>query len=113
VTTHKHALQQHDYGVVNLIDVDSIQVAENYVFVKFQCLHEALSDSTASAWTRRSYSVSGIKSSKVTHAGRVSGVRLAELNGVSEDQVSKCLYLSLCILTIYRSVERVAGTQTR
>jgi hypothetical protein len=51
-------------------------------------LSEPLSDSTAASWTRRLYSEAGIKSSKVTHAGRVSGARLAELNGVSEDQVS-------------------------
>ena len=51
-------------------------------------LSEPLSDSTAASWTRRLYSQAGIKSSKVTHAGRVSGARLAELNGVSEDQVS-------------------------
>ncbi|EED13539.1 hypothetical protein TSTA_097950 [Talaromyces stipitatus ATCC 10500] len=46
-----------------------------------------LLDSTAASWTRRLYSEAVIKSSKVTHAGRVSGARLAELNGVSEDQI--------------------------
>jgi hypothetical protein len=51
-------------------------------------LSEPLSDSTAASWTRRLYSEAGIKSSKVTHAGRVSGARLAELTGVSEDQAS-------------------------
>jgi len=52
-------------------------------------LAEPLSDSTASSWTRRLYAEAGIKSSKVTHAGRVSGARLAELNGVSEDQIRR------------------------
>ena len=42
-----------------------------------------------SSWTRRLYKVSGIKPSKITHVGRVSGDRLAEANGVSEDQISK------------------------
>jgi hypothetical protein len=50
---------------------------------------EPLSDSTAASWTRRLYSQAGIRSSKVTHAGRVSGTRLAELNGVSEDQIRR------------------------
>ncbi|EED11539.1 hypothetical protein TSTA_008350 [Talaromyces stipitatus ATCC 10500] len=48
---------------------------------------EPLSDSTAAPWTRCLYSEAGIKSSKVTHAGRVSGARLAELNGVSGYQI--------------------------
>jgi hypothetical protein len=48
---------------------------------------EPLSDSTASSWTRRLYAAAGIKTSKVTQAGRGSGARNAELNGVSEDQV--------------------------
>ncbi|EED17238.1 hypothetical protein TSTA_022920 [Talaromyces stipitatus ATCC 10500] len=52
-------------------------------------LTEPLSDSTAASWTRRLYSEAGIKSSKVTHAGWVSGARLAELNGVSEDQIRR------------------------
>ena len=52
-------------------------------------LAEPLSDSTASSWTRRLYGEAGIKTSKVTHAGRVSGARLAELNGVSEDQIRR------------------------
>jgi hypothetical protein len=56
-------------------------------------LQELLSDSTASAWTRRLYDVSSIKCSKVSHAPRISGTRLAELRGVSEDQVSKRFYL--------------------
>ena len=55
-------------------------------------LQETLSDSTASDWTRRLYYTCGIKCSKVTHAGRVSGARLAELNGVAEDQVSYICY---------------------
>jgi hypothetical protein len=50
---------------------------------------ETLSDSTAASWTRRLYAEAGIKSSKVTHAGRVSGARLAELNGVPEDQIRR------------------------
>lgn len=52
-------------------------------------LAECLSDSTAASWTRRLYSEAGIKSSKVTHAGRVSGTKLAEANGVSEDQIRR------------------------
>jgi hypothetical protein len=52
-------------------------------------LVEPLSDSTASSWTRRLYTEAGIRTSKVTHAGRVSGARLAELNGVSEDQIRR------------------------
>ncbi|KAF7125749.1 hypothetical protein CNMCM5793_002042 [Aspergillus hiratsukae] len=52
-------------------------------------LTESLSDSTAASWTRRLCSEAGIKSSKVTHAGQVSGARLAELNGVSEDQIRR------------------------
>jgi hypothetical protein len=52
-------------------------------------LSEPLSDSTAASWTRRLYSQAGIQSSKVTHAGRVSGARLAELNGVPEDQIRR------------------------
>jgi Centromere DNA-binding protein complex CBF3 subunit, domain 2 len=48
-----------------------------------------LSDSTAASWTRRLYSEAGFTTSKVTHAGRVSGARLAELNGVSEDQIRR------------------------
>jgi hypothetical protein len=47
-----------------------------------------LSDSTASSWTRRLFRASGIKGSKVGHAGRVKGGQIAELRGVSEDQVS-------------------------
>ncbi|EED12092.1 hypothetical protein TSTA_001630 [Talaromyces stipitatus ATCC 10500] len=45
--------------------------------LRFLILQE--SNSIAASWTRRLYS-------EVTHVGRVSGARLAELNGVSEDQ---------------------------
>jgi hypothetical protein len=55
-------------------------------------LADPLSDSTALSWTRRLYSEAGIKTSKVTQAGRVSGARLAELNGVSEDQIRRNNY---------------------
>jgi len=63
----------------------------NIKVLKRDNLHisEPLSDSTAASWTRRLYSQAGIRSSKVTHAGRVSGARLAELNGVSEDQIRR------------------------
>lgn len=63
----------------------------NIKVLKRDNLHrtEPLSDSTAASWTRRLYSEAGIKTSKVTHAGRVSGARLAELNGVSEDQIRR------------------------
>jgi hypothetical protein len=50
---------------------------------------EALSDSTAASWTRRLYQEAGIKTSKVTHIGRESGARLAEANGVLEDQIRR------------------------
>lgn len=58
--------------------------------LKRSCNHltEKLSDSTASSWTNRLYKASGIRSSKTTHAGRVNGAQIAELNGVSEDQVN-------------------------
>ena len=66
-----------------------------------------------SSWTRRLYKVSGIKPSKITHVGRVSGDRLAEANGVSEDQISKSTALRLPVLiTVYRFAAGVDGTQT-
>lgn len=56
-------------------------------------LSEPLSDSTAAFWTRHLYNEVGIKGLKVTHAG---WARLAELNGVSEDQANTySIYLSI------------------
>lgn len=52
-------------------------------------LAEPLSNSIASSWTRQLYSEVSIKTFKVTYTGRVSGTRLAELNGVSEDQIRR------------------------
>ena len=48
-------------------------------------LAESLNNNIVSFWTRRLYSEVSIKISKVTYTGRVSGARLVELNGVSED----------------------------
>lgn len=57
-------------------------------------LSESLSDNTASSWTRRLHTEAGIKTSNVTtHAGWVPGAKLAELNGVAEDQVLLFLFL--------------------
>jgi hypothetical protein len=63
----------------------------NIKVLKRNNLHctEALSDSTAASWTRRLHQEAGIKTSKVTHAGRESGARLAEANGVPEDQIRR------------------------
>lgn len=55
-------------------------------------LKESLSDSTASSWTKRLYTLSGIKGSKVTHMPRSSGARIAETNNVPEAQVSVISY---------------------
>ena len=57
---------------------------------------EQLSNSTASDWTCHLYAVSCIKTSKVLHAGQLSGSQLAEANGVPEAEVSSILsvYLS-------------------
>ncbi len=55
-------------------------------------IQDRLSDSTAYNWTARLYKACRIRSSKKTHAGRVSGVRVAEENGVSEDQVYEFLF---------------------
>lgn len=57
-------------------------------------LMESLSSQTLSTWTARLHKASGIHSSKITHAGRVSGARLAEENGVSEEQVMKNSYVT-------------------
>ena len=51
-------------------------------------LEEKLSDSTLSSWTRRIYTASGIKGTKVSHMPRASGTHIAEANNVSEAQVS-------------------------
>ena len=51
-------------------------------------LQELLNSHTASDWTKRLYSIAGLKMSRVSHAPRQSGARLAELNGVTESQVS-------------------------
>ena len=50
-------------------------------------LDQRLSDSTASAWTRRLYALSGIQGSKVTHIPRSSGARITEANNVSKAQI--------------------------
>jgi hypothetical protein len=52
-------------------------------------LNKQLSDSTANSWTRRLYSLSGIKGSKVSHMPRSSGARIAEANNVSEAQIRR------------------------
>ena len=58
-------------------------------------LQELLSSHTASDWTKRLYNVAGLKMSRVSHAPRESGARIAEMNGVVESQVSltPCPYL--------------------
>jgi hypothetical protein len=63
----------------------------NIKVLKRDNLHrtEALSDSTAASWTRRLHCKAGIKTSKVTHAGRESRARLAEANSVPEDQIRR------------------------
>ena len=48
---------------------------------------ERLNSSTASDWTRRLYTIAGLKVSKLSHAPRESGSQIAELNGVVEGQV--------------------------
>lgn len=50
---------------------------------------DELSDSTASQWTKRIFTLLGIRSSKVGHAGRVKGAQIAEARGVGESDVSK------------------------
>ena len=57
-------------------------------------IQDRLSDSTAYNWTAWLYKACGIRSSKKTYAGRVSGARVAEENGVSEDQVYNFLFSS-------------------
>ena len=52
-------------------------------------LDQRLSDSTASAWTRRLYALSGIQGSKVTHMPRSSGARITEANNVSKAQIRR------------------------
>lgn len=49
---------------------------------------EELNSCTAITWTSRLFNTAGLRVSKRTHAGRVSGARIAEEIGVSEEQVS-------------------------
>jgi hypothetical protein len=55
-------------------------------------LQEKLNSDTAADWSKRLYSVAGLRMSKVSHAPRASGAQIAELNGVAEGQVSLCSF---------------------
>jgi hypothetical protein len=61
-------------------------------------IYDKLSDQTASNWTRRLFQASKIHGTKVGHAGRVKGAQIAELRGVSEDQVSIAFFNSILML---------------
>jgi hypothetical protein len=55
-------------------------------------LQEQLNSDTAADWSKRLYSVTGLRMSKVSHAARASGAQVAELNGVAEGQASLCSF---------------------
>ena len=76
---------------------------------------QQLNSDTASGWSKRLYSAAGLRMSKVSHAPRVSGAQLAELNGVTEDQVSQLLrsLLFSANLPARRSAAQGAGITTR
>jgi hypothetical protein len=48
-----------------------------------------LSAQTANSWTSRLYAASGIRTSKISHAPRVAAAQNADMDGVSEGQVSQ------------------------
>ncbi|KAN0085075.1 hypothetical protein V8E54_001542 [Elaphomyces granulatus] len=52
-------------------------------------LQEQLNSDTAADWSKRLYSVAGLRMSKVSHAPRASGAQIAELNGVAEGQIRR------------------------
>jgi len=68
-----------------------------------QHLQSLLNNHTASQWTKKLYNLAGLQMSRVSHAPRQSGARLAELNGVSESQVSSTLSTNLPFLLFYSS----------
>ena len=77
-------------------------------------LKEQLNSHTASDWTKRLYSIAGLKMSKVSHAPRQSGAQIAELNGVSESQVGFILFSSYSTnSTMYRFAMEGVGIMTR
>ena len=61
-------------------------------------LREQLNSDTAADWSKRLYSVAGLRMSKVSHAPRASGAQIAELNGVAEGQVSLYSFDLPCFL---------------
>ena len=83
-------------------------------------LQEPLSSHTASDWTKRLYNLAGLKMSRVSHALRESGARIAKMNGVVESQVSltPSPYLSsflpfLLLTSTYRSAVEGVGITTK
>ena len=51
-----------------------------------------ISDSTQRKWIYSVYSPLGLTYSKVTHAGRSSGTKYAELKGIQEDQIRRAAH---------------------
>ena len=51
-----------------------------------------ISDSTQRKWIHSVYSPLGLTYSKVTHAGRGSGTKYAELKGIQEDQIRRAAH---------------------
>ena len=77
-------------------------------------LKEQLNSHTASDWTKRLYSIAGLKMSKVSHAPCQSGAQITELNGVSESQVSFILFSRYSTnSTMYRFTMEGIGIMTR
>lgn len=60
-----------------------------------------LSAQTANSWTSRLYAACGIRTSKISHAPRVAAAQNADMDGVSEGQVSQELSISSVSVLIY------------